>query len=279
MADAPQEVNPTDRDAAARLQQLLDTFGLGSLANDVLEYIREGMGEDSIMVELQNTQEWKARFAANETRRQKGLPVLSPAEYLATERSYRQIMQEAGVPVGFYDQTSDFNQFLSNDISPAELQGRVKAATEFVQSAAPEQMAYMKQWYTDGDLIAYALDPKRAAPLVGKAFQAASIGGIAAGNGLSVGSDVAEQLAAAGVTDAQARAGTDQISQQRRTLDTLSGIDGQQSLSDEQLARGTFLGDAEVNRKINELKSRERARFSGSSGIARGSLSKDSGGL
>ena len=41
-------------------------------------------------------------------------------EYLATERSYRQIMQEAGVPTGFYDQTSDFTKFLASDISPAE---------------------------------------------------------------------------------------------------------------------------------------------------------------
>lgn len=279
MADRPQKVNPTDRDAAARLNQLLDGFGLGSLANDVLEYIREGMGEDSIMVELQNTREWKARFAANETRRQKGLPVLSPAEYLATERSYRQVMQEAGVPVGFYDKPDDFKQFLSNDVSPAELQGRVKAATDFVQAADRQQLAYMKQYYTEGDLIAYALDPKRAAPLVGKAFQAAAIGGIAGSDGLQVGKKTAEALATAGVTDNQARAGFDQIAQDRQTLDTLSAIDQQQGLSADQLARGAFLGDTQVNQQVDKLKSRERARFSGQSGVGKGSLSGSNGGL
>lgn len=275
MADA----TPDQRDAVARLQQLLDGFGLGSLASRVLGYVQDGMSEDSIMLELQNTPEWKQRFAANEQRKAAGLPILSPAEYLATERSYRQVMQEAGVPSGFYDQPTDFTDFLSKDISPAELQGRVKAATDFVRSADPQQIAYMKKWYTEGDLIAFALDAKRAAPLVGQAIQAASIGGIASGNGLGLSQQTAEQLAANGVNDQQARQGFDQLGQQKRGLDQLASIDGQQQLTADQLARATFLGDATVNGQVDRMKSAERGRFSGSSAITKGSLSKSGSGL
>ena len=272
-------LDPTDRDAVARLNQLLQSFGLSSLASKVLSYIQEGMGEDSIMLELQNTKEWKARFSANETRRSKGLPVLSPAEYLATERSYRQIMQEAGVPTGFYDQNTDFTKFLADDISPAELQGRVKTATDFVQAADPAQLAYMRQYYTKGDLIAYALDPKRAAPLVGKAYQAATIGGIAAQDGLTLGVQTAEQLANAGVDQNAAREGFGALGQQRQTLDNLAGISGESALTADQLAQGAFLGNADVNQKVSRLKSQERGRFAGSSGIGQGSLSQGGGGL
>lgn len=269
--------DPADRDAYNRLKSILDSYGLGSLAGKILSYVQEGMSEDSIMLELQGTTEWKSRFSANDARRAAGMSVLSPAEYLATERAYRQTLSEAGVPAGFYDQTSDFTKFLSSDISPAELKGRVDTAATFVRSADPQQLALMKTWYTEGDLIAFALDPKRAAPLVGKAFQAASIGGIAAGDGLGIGRDTAEQLANAGIEDQQARSGFSSLGRDKTTLDRLAGIDGQDALTGDQLASAAFLGDAGTNKKIDRLKSAERGRFSGSSGIGQGSLSKSSG--
>lgn len=264
------------RDAYAALVQTLSTLGLGSLASKVLEYVQAGLSEDSIMLELQGTPEWKARFAANEARRKAGLPVLTPAEYLATETSYRQIMRDAGVPAGFYDQTQDFTAFLENDVSPAELQTRVKSAADFVLNADPQQLAMMKNWYTTGDLIAYALDPKRAAPLIEKAFKAASIGGIASDGAVGIGRATAEALAGAGISDAQARQGFNDISQERSTIDLLSGIDGQKALTADELAQATFLGDAASTRKLDKLKSRERGRFGGSSGVGQDSLSKSS---
>ena len=268
--------DPADRDAYNRLVSILTGFGLASLASKILTYVQEGMSEDSIMIELQSTAEWKTRFSANETRRAAGMSVLSPAEYLATERSYRQIMSEAGVPPGFYDQTSDFTKFLSVDVSPAELKGRVDTAATFVRSADPRQLALMKRWYTDGDLIAFALDPTRAAPLVGKAFQAASIGGIADGAGLGLGRDTAERLALGGVDDARAREGFSALGRDKDTLDRLAGIDQTSALTGDELAGAAFLGDTGANKKIDRLKSAERGRFSGSSGVGQGSLGKSS---
>lgn len=270
-------INPADRDALARMTELLTSFGLASLAGKIMGYLQEGMGQDSIMLELENTAEWKARFSANDARRAAGKPVLSPAEYLATERSYAQIMAEAGVPAGFYDQYSDFQALLTKDVSPAELQGRVKAATDFVRAADPAATAYMKKWYTEGDLVAYALDPKRAAPLVGRAFQAASVAGIAGSDGLGLSQSTAERLAEAGVNEQNAREGFGQISRDRQTIDLLSGLDGQASMSADELAAGAFLNDATTNEKVSKLKSAERGRFSGTSGVGKGSLGKSSG--
>lgn len=266
---------PEERDAYNRMRQLLAGYGLESLAQQILTFIQEGMSEDSIMLQLQAAPEWKSRFSGNEARKKAGLPVLSPAEYLSVERSYRQIMTEAGVPPGFYDAPSDFTRFIAVDVSPAELQGRVKSASDFVRAAEPQQLAAMKQWYTEGDLIAYALDPSRAAPLVGRAFQAATIAGTADRNGLGLSQSAAERLADAGVSADQARQGFDQLGQDRPQLDQLAGISGEAALTGDELATATFLGDATLNRRRDRLKSAERARFQGSSGLGRGSLSRD----
>lgn len=271
--------DPDDRDAYNRLTTLLGSFGLSSLAPKILAYVQEGMGDDSIMLELQNTKEWKARFAANDKRKAAGMTVLTPAEYLATERSYMQILAEAGVPKGFYDTTTDFTDFLSKDISPAELKGRVDTAATFVRAADPAQRAAFKKFYTDGDMIAYALDPQRAAPLVGRAFQAASLAGIANGNGLGLGKTAAERLADNGVTGDNAREGLAQLGQNKGSLDLLAQVSGETTLTGDELATAAFLGDAKTTKKVDRLKSAERGRFGGSSGIGQGSLSKSSSGL
>jgi hypothetical protein len=108
---------------------------------------------------LPQTPEYKQRFAANDVRIKAGLPALSPQEYIATERAYRQVMSAAGLPTGFYDQNSDFTNFIAKDISATELKQRVDVATEAVNQAPKESLDYMKQWYNTGDLIAFALDP------------------------------------------------------------------------------------------------------------------------
>jgi hypothetical protein len=54
----------------------------------------------------------KRRFAGNQQRRKLGLPVLSPREYLETEAAYRQVMESAGLPRGFYDSPDDFSSWI-----------------------------------------------------------------------------------------------------------------------------------------------------------------------
>jgi hypothetical protein len=265
------------KDAFASLNALFTSYGLGSLAPKIVDFIKQGYSADTINLLLQETTEYKQRFAANEVRRQKGLPVLSPAEYLATETSYRQIMRAAGLPAGFYDQPQDFQKFLEQDVSPTEIQSRVQSASDFINSASPEEKAAFSKWYTNGDMIAYALDPKRAAPLVEKAFATAQVGGAAAEQGLSIDQKMAQTIAEAGINGQQASQGMALVASTVGNDQKLAAISGD-SINAYDLMRETFLNDQSVSQKRDRLASQERARFGGSSAVGSGSLTQSSSG-
>jgi hypothetical protein len=268
-----------DRDAAVALNQLFRSYGLESLAPKIMDFIKQGYSADTVSVLLVSTSEYKKRFVANDARIKAGLPALSPAEYLSVESSYREVMSTAGVPKGFYDQPSDFEKWIADDVSPTEIKGRVDAATQFINSADPGSLAQMKKFYTTGDLVAYALDQKRAAPLVGKQFEAAKIAGAAADQGLQVGKDLSESLAGNGVSQAQARQGFGVVAQEKDNANKLASIGGETGFTVADLASEIFLDDASIADRRQKLASQERGRFGGSSGIGSSSLSQGSGSL
>jgi hypothetical protein len=271
------------RDAATAIQDTFNSFGLGSLAPNIINYLKQGYSPDTVSVLLQQTPQYQQRFSANAARLKAGLPVLSPSQYLATEQAYRQVLQKWGTPKGFYDQTSDFTNFLAQDMSPAELDQRAQKASDFVTRNDPQQMAYFKQYYSQGDMIAFALDPTKAAPLVGKAFDASTIGGTASTQGINIGQGVAERLAGEGVTAQQAQQGFGIVATDEPTAKSLGDIYGG-GLTQDELISGTFENDAAANLKLKNLASQERAAFQGHSAIldsssGKGSLSDSSGGF
>ena len=265
------------RDAFAALNQIFTGYGLGSLAPAIAGFLKNGYSADTITLLLRDTPEYKQRFSANDARVKAGLPALTPAEYLATENSYRQIMRAAGLPPGFYDQAQDFHDFIAKDVSPQELQQRVTDASTFVDNATPQQKALFSQWYTKGDMIAYALDPEKAEPLVGKQFTAAKIGGEATTHGLPIGQDMAMQLAQHGVTADQASQGFGVIQTNLPNDQKLAAISGQ-SLSAYDEMKEAFFNDGSVTLQRDKLASQERARFGGSSAIGTESLSTPTAG-
>jgi hypothetical protein len=157
-------------------------------------------------------------------------------------------------------------------MSPVELNERAQAASDFMNQADDAQMNYYKQFYTQGDLVAFALDPQRAAPLVGKAFKASQIGGTAADQGVAIERATAEQLASMGVTQNEAQAGFGLVATSQPILDKLGAIYGGGVTQDETI-QATFASDAAANKKIKTLASRERAAFNTSSGISASTLS------
>ena len=267
----------TQRDAFAALSRIFASYGLSTLAPRIADFIREGYSGETIGLLLAETPEYKQRFAANEARRKAGLPVLSPAEYLATERSYRQIMHAAGLPPGFYDSSDDFRRFLEQDISPQEVQSRVTAASDFINNAPPEAKAAWSRWYSKGDMIAYALDPSRAEPLIERRFQAAEIGGQASTHGFDVDRDYAERIAATGINGQQAAQAFGTIQQNIGNDMKLAALSGTTLTARDEMDE-MFLANAEVTLKRERLAGQEAARFGGSSAISGNSLgSSDSG--
>ena len=263
----------SNRDAYMALDTLFKSYGLDSLAGKIYGYVKNGYSADTISILLQDTPEYKQRFAGNEARLKAGLPVLSPADYLNTENSYRQIMRQSGLPAGFYDSNSDFTDFIGKDVSPTELQSRVDMATQATALANPYYKQALNQMgIDDGHMAAYFLDPDASLPLLQRAAATAAIGGAALSQGLTFSQSYADQLATMGITAAQAQQGYSQVAQELTTMENLASTYGQswdQSKS-EQAAFGT---SADAATQKAGLVGQERGAFSGSGGAASGGLS------
>ncbi len=270
------------RNAYEALNNLFSAYGLQTLAPKIFDYIQKGFSADTISILLQDTQEYKTRFAGNEARKAKGLPVLSPAEYLSTEASYRQLMRQSGLPEGFYDQSSDFNDFIGKDVSPTELKSRVDLASQFATLASPALKDALQQMYgvDEGHITAYFLDPERALPSIQKQAAAATIGAEALRRGLKVSSR-AEDYALAGVNQQQASQIYGQIAEELPDYQTIGHQYGM-DVSQETLEQAAFGPTTEEGQRaqgnITRLASWNRARAVGKAGAAQTGLARSTSG-
>jgi hypothetical protein len=257
-----------NRDAFLALKSLFNGFGLGSLAGKIYDFVKQGYGADTIGLLLQDTKEYKARFAGNEARAKAGLAVLNPAEYLETEKAYRQILSSAGLPKGFYDNPADFANWIGGDVSPTEIQKRVEQAVAWTSQADPATKQALKSMYgVDSTyLVAYALDQSRALPLLQKQARAAEIGAAAIRRGFAASRTDFENLATYGITGEQAEQGFAQI---KDTYDSMQSIARRFGLTwDQQEAEQEVFtpGVGNALQKGKGLRSQERALFAGSQG-------------
>jgi hypothetical protein len=240
---------------------------LEGLAPVILKYIQDGYDADTIMLMIQDTPEYKTRFAGNEQRKAAGLPVLPPAEYLALERQYRQLMSSAGLPEGFYDDYSDFTTWIAGDVSPAEIQERVSLASSALYSSDSHYLQTLKSYgLGDGDLVAYMLDGKKALPLLQKQVRAAQVGAEAARNSLGITQQRAEYYADLGVSADQARQAYQNIAENKDAAGRLGALYGEsygQTDMEDELLGGSGLASA----KRKRLSLKEASRFSGRSGV------------
>lgn len=278
-ADPFGELTGEDRDAALALTEIFKQYGLETLAPQIIKMIQAGFSSDTISIQLQETKEYKQRFAANDRRVKAGLPALSPAEYISTERAYRQLMTEAGLPIGFYDSTTDFENFLAADVSPTEVKSRVDAVSEALNQAPASTTDYFRQFYNTGDMIAFALDPTKAKPLIEQRIKAAEAAAIAAGSGLTLGQTDAEAIGRTGAGFGDIQSGIGFISQEAKTTGKLSDIYGGDDVSTSDLVEEVFSGNGAAGAKRKKLASQERATFSGSGAQSKSSLSKGSGNI
>jgi hypothetical protein len=265
------------------LSQVFNSYGLGTLAPKIKEYVQQGFTPDTVTLKLQETPEYQQRFAGNTARKKAGLPVLSPAEYLATESAYKQTMRSAGLPTGFYDDPSDFSTFIGVDVSPAELKSRVDIAAQTIDGADPFFKQQLKEYYNlgDGDMIAYALDPNRALSVIERQAQAVQFGAEATRQGITAPKSMAETYAGLGVTQQQARQGFEQVAGILPTAEKLSQITaGAQPFGVEQAASAVFGGEqsAAYKKSLQDLAEQEQSRFAGEAGVGRTSLSRPTSG-
>jgi len=227
---------------------------------------------ESFMYALREQEAYKKRFAANERRKALGFNELKPATYIALEKSYKDTLAANGLPQGFYDSPDDFEKLIGGDVSVAELNNRLRDAYTVVRDASPEVKNKMAEMYgiTDGDLLAYVIDPDRARPLMAPDYkrqaQAALIAESAQRlSGLNFNKDIAEQFVRQGTTQAEAEAAfttVGQMGELRR-----SGL-GEQQITDLQFVQAALGTDAEAKRLVEERKKRRIGEVTASGGSA-----------
>lgn len=264
-----------------------DRYGLGSLVTPLKDLITSGVSPSEFTLRLRETDAYKKRFAANEARIKKGLRALSESEYIRNEDAYQEVMRRRGLPPEYYA-TGDlgvqkgFEALLAGDVSSTELEDRIVTAQDRVINANPEIAAQLKQFYpgiSNGDILAYVLDPANAINQIKRKVTAAEIGAAAGTYGLSTTVGRAEQLAGAGVTEATAQQGFKTISQVGPRAGVLAQYYKQDPYTQD-IAEREFFGltgarEAEMQRK--KLTSLEQAAFSGSAGA--GAIARDRAGV
>ena len=250
----------------------LETYGLSSLTQFVTDLVfkENVLDENIIRGRMRETEQYKTRFAGNETRRKAGFNVLSEGEYLYLENAYRQQLRSAGMPPGFYDSNDDFTAMIGGDVSVAELATRVNQGYEAVKNADPQVIQEMQRLYgvNDSQLAAYFLDPVKAAPMLVEQAKSAQIAAEATKQaGLMITAQQGEQLAQAGINAEQARQGFANLTQAQELFNPLAGEQGVGMTQQEQIG-AVFSTDAGAAQRLRKKQAERTAVFQGGGGFA-----------
>jgi hypothetical protein len=270
------------------LKMEFQQYGLGSLVDSISNLLTDGTPPAEFALRLRGTQEYKDRFKANEIRISKGLSALSPADYVALEDQYQNVMRNYDLPESYYTKDATgrqvgFEQLLSSDVSSTELENRIITAKDRVINANPEVSKALKQFYpgiTNGDILAYALDPKNALKSIQSKVTAAEIGGAAMQVGLGTSLTRAEELQKYGVDKASAVEGYSAIGAGLQRGSQLASIYGEspytQATAETEIFKLT--GQDEARKQRQKITGLEKATFGGQSGLTSGALARDRAG-
>ena len=281
--------NKAERQSAYDLLlQQFNQYGLGALVTPLKDLITSGASPSEFTIRLRESDAYKKRFAANQDRINKGLTAISEAEYLGLEDQYQNIMRNYGLPAEYYTRgdmgiQEGFNKFIANDVSAAELEDRVMTAQSRVMNANPEVLASLKAFYpdiTNGDILAYTLNPTKALTDIKRKVTAAEIGGAATQAGLGLTGTRAEELGAAGITKQQAQQGFQTVAEVAPRGGQLAAIYGESPYTQQTAEQEVFglAGSTEAAKQRKKLAGLERAAFSGQTGAAQGALGRERAG-
>ena len=296
LTDTAAAKNATAAASAAERQSAYDllyaqfsAYGLGSLVEPLRGLIQSGSSPAEFTIKLRESEPYKKRFSANAQRISKGLKAIGEAEYLGLEDQYQNILRNAGLPESYWKRgdlgvQEGFTNFIANDVSAVELEDRVSTAQQRLIYANPEVSIALKNFYPDisnGDLLAYALDPTKGLEQIKRRITAAEIGSSAVQLGLTTNVTDAEYLARYGVNKAQAQQGYRTAAEILPTASKLGDIYSKQGLGayTQQTAEQEIFnvpGAAEAAAKRRKLSELEQASFSGRAGM--GALARERAG-
>jgi hypothetical protein len=265
-------------------------YGLESLVTPLKELITDPtISESEFSLKLRGSKAYTDRFKANEARIGKGLRALSEADYIRLEDQYQNIMRNYGMPASYYSKgelgrQQALEKFIAADVSATELEDRIMTAQERVIRGAPQIAQALKEFYpeiTNGDILAYALDPANAMKEIQRKVTAAEIGGAALQQtGLTTSVSRAEELQRMGVDKAAATAGYSMIGGGLQRGSELASIYGESPYTQATAESEVFKlsGEQEARKQRQKVTGLEKATFGGQSGLTSGALARDRAG-
>jgi len=273
--------------ASQSLAETLELYGLKDLVGLIEGYItRFGSNEILIMNEIRKSDLYQQRFAGIKKRIDAGFSAINEATYLGMENEYKKVMRNYGLDSSFYGRDR-LAELIGFDVSEAEVESRIGTGQRIMQNANQTVLRELQEYYpeiTDGDLLSYVLAPGIGQEVLSKKIRTGLVGGAAEQAGFTMDFAASDRLARTSVgqtidpfdVTAQARLeqtfGTARETARRER--TLAGID-REAYTDMDTLEAAF-GDTEKQLASQRRGRRERARFSGESGVGRSSLSSRS---
>jgi hypothetical protein len=218
---------------------------------------------------LINTKSYYDRFGkVNEDRLAKGFKALDERTIIGMEDEYQQVLQAYNQPAGFYDAPADYQTFLKNNYSKADVASALQASADFVASKDPTIRKELQTLFgiDDAALTAYYADPKKGQAILeniaGKNMNtaAALIAGLSKED-----ATVGQQYGAGSFTYEQNRQRYSQAAQNLETTGGLAKIYGENFGAKEAIA--AEFGDAEAQAQATRIRQTGLAAFGGTSAI------------
>lgn len=258
------------QDAYQRLYDEFNKIGLGALVADGKALLMNATNPAAMPMALRESSAYKTRFAANDARIKAGLTALSPAEYLAKENQYQNIMRNYGLPAsyyatGTYGKQEGFEKLIANDVSALELEDRILTAQDRVLNAPPTVLESLKVYYpeiTNADILAYTINPENALSAIKRKVTTAEIGGAALAAKQNLGFGQATALQQAGITGDVAKTGFLNTAAQQQFTQNLPG-DVSGAVTQEELVNAQFGMSPEALAKTRKVAATRAAEYQG----------------
>jgi hypothetical protein len=288
---ATQEANR--RSAFALLEKEFTDNNLTTLVPEIKRFMTEGYGAEEASLLLPTTEAYKTRFAGNEGRKKLGLSTYTPGQYLAAEQTYRDLFSQYNL--GELANQNTYTALIGGAVSIDEAKARVDNVFSKIDNAPSELRAQLNNYlgaYGVGDptkqrsQIALALmQGPEGINQLDTSLRKAYIRTGAATSKVDVAeeniSQLEKQLTTAGLSTEQigtlSKQAYSNIAEVQPTAEKLANIYGEDTTNlSKELEQEAFFGLASQRRK--KLQEREKATFSGQSGMSQASLGRSQAG-
>ena len=253
-------------------RDIVNTFlkdaGMAALTDQVWSQWTSGTTAPQIIDYVRSTPEYAARFPAMAALNKSGRNI-SEATYIAKEQADVDLMKQYGLDMNVFGTPQYLGSLIENNVNQVDLQGRLNALQNTVLSKDSNILKYAQDTYglTTGDLMSWAMAPQETLASIQQKAQAMQIGGAAvqagfAGTGPNgeITQQQAQDLAAQGVTQAQAQQGFVNLGQMTQFGQTLPG-DTSGALTNQQMINAQFGTNAQDVAALGKVKQGRTAEF------------------